>query len=256
MTAKLSAEHEPNPVTVDRKNGQSAIVLSCDHASKAIPEGLGDLGLAKSELGRHIAWDIGAAGVSQYLSELLDAPLVLQNYSRLVIDCNRTSDHDQLIPLRCEATTIPGNRDLSVEVRAQRYDEIFRPYHETIAELLDQRLLEERSSAFVAIHSFTPSYLGNRRPWHIGILYGCDRRMAEKILEQLDGDSTCCVGDNEPYRIDEKDYGIPVHGEGRRLPHVLIELRQDLIETEAKQREWAEKLSPLLLDALNVVVAA
>lgn len=250
----LLAAHEPRPVTVEREVGRSGLFLSCDHAGKRIPTALGSLGLSTEDRQRHIAWDIGAAGVSRYLANELDATLVMQNYSRLVIDCNRPHDNEQLIPRHSEATEIPGNRALSDAQREQRRNEIYRPYHEMISRLLDRRLRTGQATAFVAIHSFTPIYLGKQRPWHIGILYDRDRRMAGHMLEQLSIDQSVCIGDNEPYRIDQKDYGIPVHGEERGLAHVLIEIRQDLITSDNGQQVWARRLAPLLSAAFSALV--
>jgi len=240
-------------VTVERTHGQSAFFLTCDHAANRIPESLGTLGLDTGELRRHIAWDIGAAAVSRHLADQLDATLVVQNYSRLVIDCNRPRDSDQLIPLHSETTGVPGNQALSDVARHERFEAIFRPYHDTISGLLDRRDRQLRPTVFVAVHSFTPVYKGDERPWHIGVLYDNDRRMAAPMLAQLETDDELCVGDNEPYRIDHNDFGIPVHGEGRGLPHVLVEIRQDLIASESGQEAWAVRLAGSLVKALIAV---
>jgi len=247
--SRLFAEHEPHPVTVEREHGQSPFLLTCDHASNRIPESLETLGLESTDLQRHIAWDIGAAGVSRCLAEQLDATLVLQNYSRLVVDCNRPSDSDQLIPLQSEGTAIPGNQTLSEHEREVRHTEIFLPYHAAITNLLDRRR-QQRRTVFVAIHSFTPVYLDDERPWHIGLLYDDDNRMALPMLQQLSAEDGICVGENKPYRIDHNDYGIPVHGQGRGIPHVLIEIRQDLIASEREQNEWGSRLAMHLSKAL------
>jgi len=244
----LFEEHELHPVSVERACGQSPFFLTCDHASNRIPESLGTLGLEAADLQRHIAWDIGAAEVSRHLSEHLDATLVLQNYSRLVVDCNRPKESEQLIPLKSERTVIPGNQTLSAIAREQRHTEIFIPYHGAITELLDRRD-QQGPTVFVAIHSFTAVYLDHGRPWHIGILYNDDSRMAAPMLEQLRAEDELCIGENEPYRLDYNDYGIPVHGEGRGIPHVLIEIRQDLISSKWGQEEWASRLAVHLRDA-------
>jgi predicted N-formylglutamate amidohydrolase len=248
----LFAEHEPNPVTVEREHGKSPFFLSCDHASNQIPESLGTLGLDAAELQRHIAWDIGAAEVSRYLAEQLDATLVLQNYSRLVIDCNRPRESDQLIPQKSERTLIPGNQSLGEAVIEQRFSEIFVPYHTAITSLLDRRQQREHT-VYVAIHSFTPVYFDESRPWHIGILFDDDRRVATPMLKLLGADASLCVGENEPYRLDQNDYGIPVHGHERGIPHVLIELRQDLITTARGQQEWASRLATDLRKSLRAI---
>ncbi len=250
MTSLL-AEHEPHPVAIERGDASSQFFFSCDHASNRIPESLGTLGLDSSELERHIAWDIGAAEVSRVLSRQLDATLVLQNYSRLVIDCNRPHENEQLIPLLSEATDIPGNRNVTEQQRASRIDEIFTPYHDAITDLLERRQSRANPTVFVAIHSFTPNYRGTQRPWDIGILSRTDQRIAELMLEELNADDSICAGDNEPYKIDQKDYGIPVHAEVRGLSHVLIELRQDLVDSQSGQQAWADRLGGLLTRALR-----
>lgn len=247
--------HEAHPVIVERADARSPFVLTCDHAGRAIPEALGDLGLPAAELERHIAWDIGALGVARGLSRALGATLVAQRYSRLVVDCNRPPQHDDLIPVTSEATTIPHNAGLSETERAARVGTLFEPYHETLAALLDRRASAGLDTVFVAIHSFTPVYHGRPRPWHIGVLYGDDARYADPLLAQLRRDEALCVGDNEPYRIDDKDHGIPAHAEARGLPHALLEIRQDLVATETGQRAWSERLAAALKDALHALRA-
>ncbi len=254
MSDSLLGAHEPAAVSVVRPHGRSPVFLTCDHAAKRMPDRLGTLGLDEVERGRHIAWDIGAAGVARHLSAMLDATLVAQNYSRLVIDCNRPHGHESLIPELSEATAIPGNRDLDERARTQRFEEIYQPYHDAIAQLLDAR--RERPTLLVAIHSFTPVYHGQTRPWHIGVLYGEDRTVAHHLLAHFGALDTVVVGDNEPYRIDDKDFGIPAHGEARGIPHVLVEIRQDLITSPAGQRKWAEHLLASLHEALAAVFSA
>lgn len=240
-------EHdEPHPVTVEREGGLAEFVLTCDHAGRDIPRRLGRLGLPEHELERHIAWDIGALGVSRCLSEHLDAPLVWQRYSRLVVDCNRPLHSDELIPKRSEATDVPGNADVSAVEREQRISHLHQPYHEAISQVLDRRLLQEKETVLVAIHSFTPIYMEQKRPWHIGVLYGEDDRLAHPALTHLRTDQSICVGDNEPYKIDGKDHTIPAHGLDRGLPHLLFEIRQDLIADAAGQMVWGQRLARLL----------
>ena len=198
---------------------------------------LGDLGLPKSELTRHIAWDIGIAGVAEALSKHLDAHLIAQRYSRLVIDCNRPPAAPSSIPRISEATTIPGNEGLSREAAAARRRAIFDPYHRRIDEIIDQRLRERRPTVLVSLHSFTPVYAGIARPWHIGTLYHRDTRLPPLLLKLLRGEADLVVGDNEPYAVsDETDYTIPVHGEARGLMNSGIEIRQDLIADQAGQQ--------------------
>jgi predicted N-formylglutamate amidohydrolase len=238
---------EPKPVTVKNETGSSAFLLTCDHAGRAIPHRLGNLGLPQHELGRHIAWDIGIGAVGRQLSQLLDATVVLQTYSRLVIDCNRDPGMPSSIPEISETTDIPGNSGLSDAERVARRDAIFRPYHDAIAAALDRRAAAGRATVLVALHSFTPVFKGVARPWHAAVLYNRDPRLAQALFELLSAENGLVVGDNEPYRVtDVTDYTVPVHGERRGLPHVEIEIRQDLITEHPGQREWAERLARLL----------
>lgn len=252
--ALLEAD-EPDPVVVHNTDGRSPIFLTCDHAGRRIPRRLGDLGLPAGELERHIAWDIGALTTSRLLSAMLDAPLVEQVYSRLVVDCNRPTRSPTFIAPLSESTAIPGNLDLSDGEIAAREREIYAPYHARITQMLDARKAAGIPTVLIAMHSFTPVYKGVARPWQVGLLYNRDTRMAA-ILHELLAETGLTVGDNEPYAItDESDYGIPVHGEQRGLPHIEIEIRQDLIGDVVGQREWAERLAPMFREAAARVLA-
>jgi predicted N-formylglutamate amidohydrolase len=243
----LLGEGDPPPVRVLRPDGGSDFFLTADHAGRAIPRRLGDLGVAPGELDRHIAWDIGIAAVTERLSRALDAPAVLQNYSRLVIDCNRQPCWDSSIPTVSEYTEIPRNRGISEEDRAARRREIFEPYHRRVAELLDRRAAIARRTVLVAMHSFTPVFKGDPRSVEVGVLYNRDVRLAAIMLDLLCREGDLVVGDNAPYAItDSSDYTVPVHGESRGLAHVEIEIRQDLIAEEPGQDAWAARLAALL----------
>jgi predicted N-formylglutamate amidohydrolase len=243
---RLLAEDEPAPFRVERPAGASPFFLTCDHAGHRIPRRLGDLGVAAPALRTHIGWDLGALGVALRLSALLDATLVAQLYSRLVIDCNRVLDCASSVPVRSERTEIPGNRGLDDEARRARQREILEPYHGEIARLLDQRASAGRATLLLAVHSFTPVYDGVPRPWHVGIATDADRPFAETMLALLREEPDLVVGDNEPYAVDVTDYTIPIHGARRRLPRALLEIRHDRIETEAGQEEWAARLAEVL----------
>jgi len=209
-----------------------------------MPRRLGDLGLPESELTRHIAWDIGIAGVAEGVSQQLDAQLIAQRYSRLVIDCNRPPQVANSIPRISEATVIPGNTDLAQEAAESRRREVFDPYHRRIAEAIEQRQREKVPTVLVALHSFTPVYLGVARPWHIGTLYHRDTTLPSRLLKLLRRETDLVVGDNEPYAVsDDTDYTIPVHGEARGLLNTGIEIRQDLIAERSGQAQWAERLA-------------
>jgi predicted N-formylglutamate amidohydrolase len=246
----LLAADDPPPVRVLRPDGRSGFVLTADHAGRAIPRRLGTLGLTDRDLARHIAWDIGIAGVTERLSEALDAPAILQTYSRLVIDCNRQPGLDSSIPALSELTPIPGNENLSPDEREARRREIFLPYHRGVEALLERRRTDGRRTVLVAMHSFTPVFKGVARAVEIGILYNRGVRLAHIMLDLLRREGDLNVGDNQPYAVgDLSDYTVPVHGEKRGLPHVEIEIRQDLIADPAGQAAWAARLARLLPEA-------
>jgi predicted N-formylglutamate amidohydrolase len=246
-TSVLLGVNDTAPVFELNAEGGSPFLFTSDHYGRLIPKPLGDLGLPESELTRHIAWDIGIAGVADRLSNLLGAHLIAQRYSRLVIDCNRTPRAASSIPLLSEATTIPGNEGLSHEDAELRRRAIFDPYHQRIDAVIDQRLAAKRPTILVSLHSFTPVYAGVARPWHIGTLYNRDRILPPLLLKALRAEGDLVVGDNEPYAVlDDTDYTIPVHGEARGLTNSGLELRQDLIGDQSGQQQWAERLARIL----------
>jgi predicted N-formylglutamate amidohydrolase len=246
----LLAPGEPPPVRILRPGGGSDLFLAADHAGRLIPRALGTLGLPQSELGRHIAWDIGIAAVTETLSGLLDATAVLQVYSRLVIDCNRAPDHPTSIPPVSELTAIPGNEGLPEAAREARRQAIFEPYHAAIAGLIDRRMAAGRRTILVAMHSFTPVFKSVARTVEIGVLFHHETPLSRIMLELLRAEGDLAVGANEPYAITgDSDYTVPVHGDGRGLPHVEIEIRQDLIAEPAGQAAWARRMARLLREA-------
>lgn len=245
----LLAAADPAPVTVYNGNGRSPLLLVADHAGNIFPRALGRLGISAAEAARHIALDIGIANLSRMVADALDAALIQQNYSRLVIDCNRPPGAATSIPEISEVTLIPGNVGLSTAERMAREREIFRPYHDAIAAELERRREVKAPTALIALHSFTPVFKAAARPWHAALLYHRDPRLARALLALLRNDGLT-VGDNEPYFVsDETDYTIPVHGERRNIPHALIEIRQDLLADEKGQREWAQRLARILPEA-------
>ena len=248
----LLGADDPPPVEVVRATAPSPFFLTCEHSGKLFPKRLETLGVDPRDLDRHITYDIGAAGVARGLSQRLDAHLVLQNYSRLVVDCNRSPDAEDFIITLSETTEIPGNRGISESEAKARADEIFHPYHDAIAAALDERVAAGRTTVLVAVHSCTPVFHGVSRPWHVGVLYEHDPRLAMILLDLLKDEAHLCVGDNEPYFMSShKDYAVPVHGHQRGFPHVEFEIRQDLIETAQGQEEWAEFLAGVLREALG-----
>jgi predicted N-formylglutamate amidohydrolase len=241
---QLLGEGDIPPVHEVNAEGASPFLLTADHYGRVLPRALGDLGLPERELTRHIAIDIGIAGVAERLAHMLDAHLIAQRYSRLVIDCNRPPSAASSIPLISEATTIPGNETLSERAREARRREIFEPYHRRIGAVIGSRLHQKRPTVLVSLHSFTPVYAGVARPWHIGTLYHRDTVLPRLLLTHLRREGDLVVGDNEPYAVsDLTDYTIPVHGEGRGLVNTGIEIRQDLIADQSGQQQWAERLA-------------
>ena len=243
----LLGPDDPPPFTVHHAHGDSPFVLIADHAGQRIPARLRDLGLPQAELDRHIGWDIGIAGVAERLSEKLDAFALLQTYSRLVIDCNRPLQAPGSIAAVSDGTRVPGNEGLGDAARAVRALEIFAPYHARIERELDRRSGQPVAPVLVSLHSFTPTFAGFARPWHAGVLYNRDTRLAFALLAALRAEPGLVVGDNEPYAVsDATDFAIPVHGEQRGLLHVELEIRQDLIADAPGQEEWAGRLARIL----------
>ena len=244
---RLLDNEDPAPFTVHNPQGSSPFVLVADHAGQKIPAQLGDLGLPQSELDRHIGWDIGIAGVTERLAGLLDAFAILQAYSRLVIDCNRPLDSASSIVSSSDGTVVPGNQDLPHDQQTARALEIFAPYHGRITQELDRRSAQAQPPVLIAMHSFTPVFAGEARPWHVGVLYHRDTRLAHALLDALKGEPDLVVGDNQPYSIsDGSDFAVPVHGEQRGLLHVELEIRQDLIADAQGQAQWAQRLARIL----------
>lgn len=230
-----------------RPQGSGRMVLFCDHASNYIPAELQELGLPASELARHIAWDIGAAGVTETLSEIFDAPAILCNTSRLVIDCNRHLDASDLIPEVSDKTVIPGNQQLTDDARAIRIARWFHPYHDAIESILLDRAAKNLESLVVSIHSMTESLAGQARPWQIALSSHSDRSNADPVLAALRSPGDITVGDNQPYNLDPAfDYSIPRHALRRNLPHLQVEFRQDEIADQPAQRAWAKRFAQAL----------
>ena len=251
----LLNEGEPPPFTVDNDTGTSPFLFVADHAGKYLPRRLGQLGLSNVECRRHIAWDIGIGAVCGLAGTPLDAVVIRQNYSRLVIDCNRTPGSETSIVGLSELTPVPGNIGLSENHKIDRVREIFQPYHDRIRTELDQRREIGRPTALISMHSFTPVFETVPRLWHVGVLYNRDPRFAHALMELLHREEGLVIGDNQPYDVtDVSDYTIPVHGEQRKLHHVAIEIRQDLITDEAGQQMWADLFVRLLPRAYQRLV--
>jgi predicted N-formylglutamate amidohydrolase len=227
-----------------RPAGKGRFVILCDHASKRVPAELENLGLPATELTRHIAWDIGAAGVSEELSNIFDAPAVLCETSRLVIDCNRQLEAPDLIPEVSDGTAIPGNRNLSILDRQRRIEQWFQPYHAAV-----ESVIADRGDVIaLSIHSMTESLAGEARPWQIALSSHRDRRFVEPVLEALRRAGDITVGDNQPYDLDPAvDYSIPFHAMRRNIPYLQVEFRQDEVAEKQGQIRWARRFAEALV---------
>lgn len=244
---------DPAPFEIVNAGGRGApLVLLCDHACNAIPAALGTLGLGPEQLAEHIAWDIGAAAVARRLSALFDVPLVLSGYSRLVIDCNRQLHDPTSIAAVSDAVAVPGNTDVSAHEARARADACFHPYHGAIRDVLASRAGEREQIALVPIHSFTPVFGGFRRPWEIGVLWDEDGRLAVPFIDALEARGDVSVGDNEPYSARENfGYSIEEHGARERRPHMIVEIRQDLIADADGCETWSGIVAEALGSALG-----
>jgi predicted N-formylglutamate amidohydrolase len=251
-SAALLGAGDPPPFEIVNPDGAARAILICDHAGRAIPAALGSLGLGAAELARHIAWDIGIGDVTRRLARRLDAPAILAGYSRLVIDCNRRLDDPSSIAQVSDGTKVPGNRGLSQTDRDRRAAACFEPYHRAVSRVIDGRRRAGLVPAVISMHSFTPVMNGFERPWHIGILWNRDPRLPVPMLARLRADNSITVGDNEPYTgRDEHGYSIYVHGQNLGLPHLLIEVRQDLIDTHHGAAAWADRIGDVLTNILS-----
>ncbi len=252
QTESLIGPGDPPPCTVINQQGQGKVLLVGDHASNALPQMLGNLGLDDTALEQHIAYDIGTRKLIHHLSQHLDAPAVLAGYSRLVVDLNRSLEDESLMPEVSDNTVIEGNLNMTTEHRNQRIHSFYTPYRKAIDGMLHGFRENEIVPAFIAIHSFTPQMADFARPWHVGILWDKDPRIPLPLMANLrahpDGFN---IGDNEPYSGKHPaDYTIDHHAEAAGLPHVSIEIRQDLVNTEAGAERWATILDDALRDVL------
>ena len=236
------------PFEIEGKHRDGRWIITCDHATNRVPDWVngGDLGLPKADMQRHIAYDIGAAGVTRHLAEALNSPALLSDFSRLVIDANRGEDDPTLIMQLYDGTIIPANRHITEAEREQRLDQLHRPYHTAYSSLIAER----HEPIICAVHSFTPQLRGRgTRPWEIGVLYASDARLAMPFMKACK-EQGWCVGDNEPYLGHLPGDSVDQHALRDGRPNVLIELRHDLIEDEAGQADWANKLAPILDNVL------
>ena len=241
------------PFHTDGADRPARWLVTCDHARNTVPDFVsgGCLGLAAGDMGRHIAYDVGAEGVARELARLLNAPYIGTNFSRLVIDPNRGEDDPTLIMQIYDGSIIPGNASLTETDKIERLDHLYRPYHAAVARAAGPH----NHQPIVSVHSFTPQLRGRaHRPWHIGLLTAGDRRLADPMFTALARERHLVVGDNEPYTGALKGDAMDRHGVQAGRPHVLVEIRSDLIETSDGQKEWAERLATSLLHARDVAL--
>ena len=249
----LIGPDDPPPYTIVNAEGKSSVLLVCDHASNRIPGSLDNLGLGEESLQQHIAYDIGSGNLIRHLVEHLDAPGVLAGYSRLVVDLNRNLEDESLMPLVSDGTVILGNQKMSEAHRNQRIRDFYTPYRQAIDGMINGFRERGITPALIAIHSFTPQMLGYRRPWQIGVLWDKDPRIPVPLIRNLRSmPGELQIGDNEPYSGKHPaDYTIDHHAEAQGLPHVSIEVRQDLVADEAGAERWAGILHDALRDILD-----
>jgi predicted N-formylglutamate amidohydrolase len=249
----LLGPDDPAPFELINGASRKPVLLLCDHASNAVPQRLNNLGLDDEILHNgHIAWDIGTATITRALAERLDVPAVLAGYSRLVIDCNRLPGDPTSIPPISDDIPIPGNQNLSDNEAELRLETLFWPYHHAITHHIAQLWRHGPAPAIISIHSFTRMFNGLRRPWDIGVLWNHDPRMVTPLIMWLENyHNELCIGDNQPYSGREVGFTLDHHAAAAGLPHVALELRQDLISDEAGCRLWTD----ILAQALEAVLS-
>lgn len=236
----IDETHKPDPI--------EGLILVCDHATNIVPPGIQPLGVPPEDMQRHIAWDVGAAAVTRGLTQALGAKAVLSRFSRLVIDPNRGEDDPTLVMKLYDGSIIEGNRHVDAVEVERRLTELHRPYHAQVGHALDQA---GPKPVLVSMHSYTPQLRGKPpRPWHIGLLWDRDARLVSPLMQLLQAQPGMCVGDNQPYTGNLAGDCMWMHGTERGVPHVLIEIRNDLIEDAAGQAEWTALLAPILRQAI------
>jgi predicted N-formylglutamate amidohydrolase len=244
---KLAAPSvEPHPVESIDGAVESGVLILCDHASNAVPPDLGDLGLPAEQFERHIAYDIGAAAVTRSLARRLGAPAILTRFSRLVIDPNRGRDDPTLVMRLSDGAVVPGNAHVDEAEVAARIERFYDPYDAAIADAIERAVKAGHPPVIVTVHSFTPIWRGWPRPWHVGILWDADERFARPLLQGLQEEDGLVVGDNEPYDGALAGDTVDRHATARGLANALIEVRQDLIDSDEGAGEWAERFARLL----------
>ena len=238
------------PYQIEGQDRPAQVVVICDHAANTVPDFVnhGDLGISAADISRHIAYDVGALGVSKRLAEYLNAPLIYSNFSRLVIDPNRGEDDPTLVMQLYDGSIIPANRNISEADINKRLEKCYRPYHKALETVLSQR----ENPIILSIHTFTKQLNGYAgRPWHVGVLYSHDQRLAKPLLSELHAKPELDIGDNQPYSGHLKGDTMETHALQHGRIHALIEIRNDLIETTENQHKWADKLAPIFISAIK-----
>ncbi|MFG6585662.1 MULTISPECIES: N-formylglutamate amidohydrolase [unclassified Sulfitobacter] len=244
---RLLCKADPPAVELLNERGTGGFVFGCEHAGNRIPLSLGSLGLSRAERTRHIAWDIGAARLTEKLSEKLDSPAVLQAYSRLVFDCNRTMDHPGAFVVDADGSYVSGNAGLNREEKSRREAEIYRPFHNALSAVLDRRRWVGERFSYVAVHSFNDEVRGQKRPWHVGFLYNQHSAMSHFLIDWFRKNTGYTIGDNQPYSpLDAVDHTLRVQAEVRSIPYTMIEVRNDLLRSDKSIAEWAALLTQAL----------
>jgi predicted N-formylglutamate amidohydrolase len=246
MNGTVATKVTDAPYTILPGSLTSGVLLLCDHAANDFPAGYDSLGVAPAQLQRHIAYDPGAAGITRHMARLLGAPAVLTRYSRLLIDPNRGEDDPTLIMRISDGAIVPGNAAMTLDERQKRIDHYYRPYHAAVDQLIDAMIDAGKPPVVYSVHSFTENWRGWMRPWHAGVLWDKDPRLAVPLLTALREDDTLVVGDNEPYAGALRGDCVHKHATMRGLANALIEVRQDLIRDAAGQAEWGERLGLIL----------
>ena len=244
-SSALLQAHDPEPFKVINRAGRTPLLLICDHASRGVPKALGNLGLDADVFERHIAYDIGTENIALGLSDLIDAPLVLGGFSRLVIDLNRPLEHPDSMVEYIDSTRIPGNIGLTKMARLQRVKELFDPYHEAIKQEITRLSASGMPPIILSVHSFSPNYGMHPRPWDIGVLWNRDPRIATPLIDILKT-FNLKVGDNQPYSGKELAYTINKHGGARGLANCVIEINQGQLSDDGGIKNWISTMNEVL----------
>lgn len=235
------------PYSLSLRDAEHGLIILCDHAENTLPPAYGTLGLPPEQLQRHIGYDIGAKALCKQLAEALGATLVMSRFSRLLIDPNRGQDDPTVIMRLSDGAVVPGNARFGPQERAERLARYYKPYDDAIARAIDHvSTTTHRAPVLFSVHSFTPIWRGHPRPWHAGVLWDKDPRLAVPLITELRTSGDLVVGDNEPYRGELPGDTMHRHGTVKGLPHALLEVRQDLIKDQAGVDAWAKRLVPML----------